>query len=64
MDNKSEDNLNERIEKFLDEFMTEMYPKKDHYIARKYFRELFQRLIPKYFKIRGGNAGKNFLSKK
>jgi hypothetical protein len=29
--------------------MKDMYPKKDHTIAREYFRELFKKLIPKYF---------------
>lgn len=45
-----DDNItNELMDKFLDDFMSNMYPKKDHIIARKYFRELFQKLIPKYF---------------
>jgi len=46
-----DDNFIERTEKFLEDFMIDMYPKKDHYIARKYFRELFQKLVPKYFCI-------------
>lgn len=39
----------ELIEKFLDEFMDNMYKGHDHIVARKYFRELFHRLVPKYF---------------
>jgi len=41
----------EPIKNFLDDFMLDMYKGNDHIIARKYFHELFERLIPKYFCI-------------
>jgi hypothetical protein len=41
----------EQVNKFLDEFMNDMYKGHDHVIARKYFRDLFNELIPKYFCI-------------
>jgi len=37
------------INKFLNEFMLDMYKGHDHAIARKYFHDLFNELIPKYF---------------
>lgn len=43
------ENLQEHIEKFLDEFMQIEYKGKDHIIARKHYREVFYELIPKYF---------------
>jgi hypothetical protein len=41
----------ERVNKFLDDFMLDMYKGHDHSIARKYFHDLFNELIPKYFCI-------------
>ncbi len=41
----------EQINKFLDECMFEMYKGHDHIIARNYYLELFNRLIPRYFCI-------------
>lgn len=41
----------EPVKNFLDDFMLDMYQGNDHIIARKYFLELFERLIPKYFCI-------------
>ncbi len=40
-----------QIEKFLDEFISIIYKGHDHIVARKYYRELFQQLIPKYFSL-------------
>ncbi len=40
-----------QINKFLDAFMFDMYKGHDHIVARKYFRDLFNELIPKYFCI-------------
>jgi hypothetical protein len=40
-----------QIEKFLDEFISIIYKGHDHIVARKYYRELFQQLIPKYFAL-------------
>lgn len=39
----------EHIEKFLDEFMLIEYKGRDHIVARAYFRETFNELIPKFF---------------
>lgn len=41
-----------RIEEFLDEFISVIYRGHDHIVARKYYRELFQQLIPKYFRLK------------
>lgn len=41
----------EQVNKLLDEFMFDMYKGNDHIVARKYFRDLFNKLIPKYFCI-------------
>lgn len=41
--------LKENIEKFLDDFILIQYKGKDHIIARQFFRETFNELIPKYF---------------
>jgi hypothetical protein len=41
--------LEEQISKFLDECMLDMYKGNDHIIARKYYRDLFNKLVPKYF---------------
>ncbi len=43
--------FNGQIEKLLDEFITVIYKGHDHIIARKYYRELFNQLIPRYFCI-------------
>jgi len=40
-----------QIKKFLDDFMLDMYKGNDHIIARKYFNDLFSKLIPRYFCI-------------
>jgi hypothetical protein len=40
-----------QIEKFLDEFISIIYKGHDHIVARKYYRELFRELIPKYFDL-------------
>ncbi len=42
----------QQIEKFLDEFISIIYKGHDHIVARKYYRDLFQQLIPKYFALR------------
>lgn len=44
-------NYEEQVNKLLDEFMNDMYKGHDHVIARKYFRDLLNELIPKYFCI-------------
>jgi len=41
----------EQINKFLDEFISIIYKGHDHIVARKYYRELFRDLIPKYFAL-------------
>lgn len=41
--------VQKQIEKFLDEFISIIYKGNDHIVARKYYRELFLKLIPKYF---------------
>lgn len=43
------DALKENIEKFLDDFMLLQYKGYDYIIARNFFREIFNELIPKYF---------------
>lgn len=48
MENNS-NNYRDCIQKFLNEFMADMYKGKDHIIARKYFDDLFSKLLPKYF---------------
>lgn len=47
--------FNARIEEFLNAFITTIYRGHDHIIARKYYRELFQSLIPEYFCICSGD---------
>ena len=47
--NKDKVNDEDLIERFLDDFMYNMYKGNDHIIARKYFRGLFHQLVPKYF---------------
>ncbi|GAB4291887.1 MAG: NAD(P)/FAD-dependent oxidoreductase [Ignavibacteriaceae bacterium] len=49
-------NLKEYIEKFLDDFMFIQYKGKDHIIARQFFRETFNDLIPKYFEPKQQNS--------
>lgn len=49
--NNTQRTREEHIQKFLDDFMLDMYKGNDHIIARKYFNDLFNRLIPKYFCI-------------
>jgi hypothetical protein len=44
-----QDRMEEQIDKFLDEFISVIYKGHDHIIARKYYRDLFRELIPKYF---------------
>ncbi len=39
------------INKFLYAFIFDMYKGHDYIVARKYFRDLFNELIPKYFCI-------------
>ncbi len=41
--------FNDQIEKLLDEFIAIIYKGHDHIIARKYYRDLFNQLIPRYF---------------
>jgi len=41
--------FNDQIEKLLDEFIAVIYKGHDHIIARKYYRELFNQIIPEYF---------------
>lgn len=43
------EDIQELIERFLDEFMQIEYKGKDHIIARKHYREVFYELIPKYY---------------
>ena len=45
----SPNRLEDQIDKFLDEFISVIYKGHDHIIARKYYRDLFRELIPKYF---------------
>ncbi len=40
-----------QVKRFLDDFMLDMYRGNDHIIARKYFNDLFHRLLPKYFYV-------------
>lgn len=47
--------FNARIEEFLNEFISTIYKGNDHIVARKYYRELFQSLIPAYFCICSGD---------
>ena len=51
MENNKIKDYDGQIEKFLDEFISIIYKGHDHIIARKYYRELFQQLIPKYFAL-------------
>lgn len=46
---KQQEEFNYRVEDFLDEFISIIYRGHDHIVARKYYRDLFQQLIPKYF---------------
>ena len=46
---KQANSFEAQIDNFLSEFMNSMYKGHDHIIARKYFRDLFNELIPKYF---------------
>lgn len=43
--------LADQIKKFLDDCIKAMYKGHDHIIARRYYQELFNELIPKYFCI-------------
>ncbi|MCZ7603201.1 MAG: hypothetical protein M5R37_10045 [Melioribacteraceae bacterium] len=45
-----EKKLQELIADFLDEFMFIEYRGNDHIIARKHYGEVFNKIIPKYFK--------------
>lgn len=45
------DVFKQQIENFLNECMLSMYNGHDHIVARKYYRDLFNELIPKYFCI-------------
>ena len=51
MDNDftQEKKYEDQIDKFLDEFIGIIYSGHDHIVARKYYRDLFRQLIPKYF---------------
>ena len=51
MNNESAKNYDEQIRKFLDEFIAIIYKGHDHIVARKYYHELFKKLIPKYFAL-------------
>ncbi|HSD64754.1 MAG TPA: hypothetical protein VLB50_13210 [Ignavibacteriaceae bacterium] len=51
-DPKVQKEYDTQIEKFLDEFISIIYKGHDHIVARKYYRELFQQLIPKYFDLK------------
>jgi hypothetical protein len=47
--NEEKTDYNDQMKKLLDEFISIIYKGHDHIIARKYYRDLFQQLIPKYF---------------
>lgn len=48
-----------QIQRFSDECIKVMYKGHDHIIAKKYYLELFNELIPKYFCIcKKGNSEK------
>ncbi len=49
--NNNQNSYEEQVKKFLDDFMFDMYKGNDHIIARKYFHDLFNKLVPKYFCI-------------
>lgn len=49
INNNNRDRFDDQIDKFLDEFISVIYKGHDHIIARKYYRDLFRELIPKYF---------------
>lgn len=51
-DPKEQKEYGTQIEKFLDEFISIIYKGHDHIVARKYYRDLFQQLIPKYFDLK------------
>lgn len=53
-----------QIEKFLDEFISIIYKGNDHIVARKYYRGLFQQLIPKYFCLCDKEINENKLKNK
>ncbi len=48
-ENITSDEFEQQIKMFLDDFMLDMYRGNDHIIARKYFNDLFHKLLPKYF---------------
>jgi len=41
--------IKEYIEKFLDDFVLNECKGKDHIVARAHYREIFNKLLPKYF---------------
>lgn len=49
VNDNNRDRFDDQIDKFLDEFISVIYKGHDHIIARKYYRDLFRELIPKYF---------------
>ena len=57
-DNINSSEYNKQIEKFLDEFISIIYKGNDHIVARKYYRELFNKLIPKYFSLKAEEKAK------
>lgn len=50
---------NRQIESFLDEFISIIYRGHDHIVARKYYRDLFQQIIPKYFDMKTSESAEN-----
>lgn len=53
------DQMKKCIKEFLDDFMFIQYRGNDHIIARQFFRETFDELIPKYFEPKDSSMEKN-----
>lgn len=53
------ENLNKQIDEFLGEFMLIEYKGKDYIIARSHYKEVFYKLIPKYFSSKEKSFIKN-----
>ena len=48
MDPGSEKEIDDQIELFLDEFMSEEYKGIEHIVAREHYGKVFHKLLPKY----------------
>lgn len=51
MDQKTKNEIDEQIDLFLDEFMSEEYKGRDHIVARDHYRKVFHDLLPKYLQL-------------